>query len=79
MKHRPLKPIPISAAKAIAERYGYDQVIVLGRRVGDAPEPCGEHLTTYGRNRAHCAVAAKIGDFLKFKVMGWTVDSGEGN
>ncbi len=63
-----MKPIPISAAKEIAERYGYDQLIVVARKVGDGG---GEHVTTYGRNKAHCDVAASVGDFLKFKVMGW--------
>ena len=64
-----MKPIPIAAAKAIAERYGYDQVIVIARKVGE-----GEHCTTYGVDKEHCAVAARCGDFLKFKVMGWVKD-----
>jgi len=58
--------IPISAAKQIAEKYGYDQVVVIARAVGE-----GEHVTTYGKDKANCKVAAQIGDFLKFKVMGW--------
>jgi len=74
---RPMHPIPISAAERIAKDYGYDQVIIVARRVGDDPDPNGEHVTTYGRNRDHCAVAARIGDFLKFKIMGWTRDHGE--
>jgi len=61
-----MKPIPISAAKDISQRYGYDQIVVIGRRVGE-----GEHVTTYGRDKANCDVAAKIGDFIKFKIMGW--------
>jgi hypothetical protein len=61
-----MKPIPISAAGAIAVKYGYDQVIVIARKVGE-----GEHVTTYGRDKLHCEVAARIGDFLKFKIMGW--------
>jgi hypothetical protein len=61
-----VKPIPIAAAKRIAENYDYDQVIIIARKVGE-----GEHVTTYGRDRANCDVAAHIGDFLKFKVMGW--------
>ncbi len=62
------KPIPISAARRIAEDYGYHQVIIIARSVG----PDGvEHCTTYGVNKAHCDVAARAGDFLKFKVMGW--------
>lgn len=60
-----MKRIPISAAKAIADNYGYDQVIIIARKVGE-----GEHCTTYGVNKEHCAVAAAAGDFLKFKVMG---------
>jgi hypothetical protein len=61
--------IPIKAAKEIAEKYGYDQVIIYARKTGEGG---GEHLTTYGRDAAHCSVAARIGEFLKYKVMGWT-------
>lgn len=63
-----MKEIPIKAAEHIAKTYGYDQVIILGRKVGDNG---GEHLTTYGINREHCSVAARVGEFLKSKVMGW--------
>lgn len=61
-----MKPIPINAAKQIADKYGYDQVVVIARAVGE-----GEHVTTYGKDKENCAVAASIGNFLKFKVMGW--------
>lgn len=71
----PMKPIPIAAARDIAERYGYDQVIIIGRRVGRGPDPHGEHCTTYGRDKAHCEIAARIGNFLKFKVMGWVEET----
>ena len=63
-----MTPIPIVAARNIAERYGYDQVIIVARKVGN---PGGEHVTTYGKDREHCDVAAKIGDFFKFRLMGW--------
>ena len=66
-----MKPIPIDAAKRIAKLYDYDQVIIIARKVDTATAPGGEHVTTYGTNRAHCHVAAQIGDFLKFKVMNW--------
>jgi hypothetical protein len=66
-----MKRIPIAAAQRIADDYGYDQVIIIARKVGDDPAPHGEHCTTYGVDKTHCAVAARIGDFLKFKVMGW--------
>ena len=60
--------IPIDAAKKIALDYGYDQVIIIGRKVGVGGR---EHCTTYGVNKKHCSVAAKSGDFLKYKIMGW--------
>ena len=62
------KPIPISAARVVAEKYGYDQVIIIARKCGEGGR---EHCTTYGVNKAHCAVAARCGDFLKHEVMGW--------
>lgn len=65
---RPPHPIPIAAARSIAEQYAYDQVVIIARRVGDGGV---EHVTTYGRDKEHCAVAERIGDFLKFKIMGW--------
>ena len=68
---RPLKSIPIAAARRIAEAYGYDQIVIVGRRVGEEHEPHGEHVTTYGVDKANCDVAAKTGDFLKYKIMGW--------
>lgn len=37
------KPIPISAAARIAKDYGYDQVVIIARKVD--PEG-GEHVTT---------------------------------
>ncbi len=68
---REMKRIPISAAKRIADDYGYDQVIVYARRVGDDPDPHGEHVTTYGADKAHCDVAARIGDHLIYNVFQW--------
>ena len=63
-----IKSIPIGAAQGIAKKYDYDQVIIIARKTGDGG---GEHVTTYGKNAEHCDIAARIGDFLKFKVMGW--------
>lgn len=65
-------PIPISAAKRIADKYGYDQVVIVARKVGD--QGC-EHVTTYGVDSANCDVAARTGDFLKYKIMGWRKES----
>jgi hypothetical protein len=58
--------IPIDAGKHIAEAYGYDQVVIVARKVGDR-----EHVTTYGVDKAHCDVAARMGNFFKHKLMGW--------
>jgi hypothetical protein len=70
-----MKPIPISAAKHVAKTYGYDQIIIIGRKVGEDPEPRGEHCTTYGIDKANCNAAARVGNFLKFKVMGWVEEA----
>lgn len=70
-----MKPIPISAARDVAKKYGYDQVIIYARVCHDSPLPHGEHMTTYGKNTEHCGAAAKIGDFLKYKVMGWVEET----
>jgi hypothetical protein len=69
-----MKPIPISAAEHIAKEYGYDQVVIIARKVGNDPDPHGEHVTTYGVDKGHCDVAAHMGNFLKYKVMGWMRD-----
>jgi hypothetical protein len=61
-----MKPIPISAGKRIADEYGYDQVVIVARKVGG-----GEHCTTYGVDKANCDVAARIGDFFKYELMKW--------
>jgi hypothetical protein len=65
-----VKRIPISAAANIAKTYGYDQVIVLARKCGESPLPHGEHITTYGVNKAHCGAAATISKKLQ-QIMGW--------
>lgn len=65
-----MKPIPISAAKEIAERYGYQQVVIVARAIGE-----GEHVTTYGIDKPNCDVAARMGHFFKHKLMGWPENS----
>ena len=62
------KRIPICAAAEISKKYNYDQVVIIARKTGDNGM---EHVTTYGKNKEHCAVAAKIGDFIKYKIMKW--------
>ena len=70
-----MKPIPISAAELIAKKYNYDQVVIFARKVGESPQEHGEHLTTYGVSKAHCAVAARIGTFLRTKILKWTEEN----
>ena len=66
-----MKRIPISAAKEIAEKYGYDQVMIYARKVDDIEDVGGEHMTTYGTTKRHCAAMAQIAKFLQTKIMGW--------
>lgn len=66
------KEIPIFEARALAHLYGYHQVVIIAREVGN---PGNEHVTTYGVDEEHCTVAARIGNFLKVKVMNWAEES----
>ena len=61
-----MKPIPISAARAIAETYDYSQVVIIARAVDG-----GEHVTTYGVDKPNCDAAARIADFVQFEIMKW--------
>jgi hypothetical protein len=73
-----MKRIPIKAAQRIADDYGYDQVIIYARKVGQGPGS-GEHVTTYGVNKDHCNAAGLIGDHLKYKVFGWKEEKNDKN
>ena len=61
-----LQPIPVSAAESIAKSYDYDQVVIIARAIDR-----GESVVTYGKDKENCLVAARIGQFLQGKVMGW--------
>ena len=67
MSKKPV-PIPVTAAKAVAKKYGYDQLVIIGCKTG---ENGLEHVTTYGIDKTHCQIAARMGDYLKYRVMGW--------
>lgn len=58
--------IPIAAAERIGKDRAYDQIIIYARRVG---EPGLEWVTTWGKDRAHCAAAARIGDAIGSQVI----------
>lgn len=70
------KPIPVSAAKRIAEEFDKNQVIIVAwdREFGR------EHVTTYGKTKKECDEAAIGGNFVK-KALGWvsenTIDHNE--
>lgn len=66
-----MKKIPIKAAKQIAEIFGYDQVMIFARKVGEGPDS-GEWMTIYGVNKQHCDAMGQIASFLNEKIMGWT-------
>jgi hypothetical protein len=63
-----MKPITVSAARDLAEHFGYDQVVIIARKVG---VPGGENVVTFGVDEVHRDVAARMGDFLKYRIMGW--------
>lgn len=60
------KPIPIATAERICKAHEADQIIIYARTVG---EGCGEHVTTYGKDKVHCAAAARIGDAIGRQVV----------
>ena len=59
---KPLKRIPINRAKEIAEKYGYEKVIILA--VTEREDRIQFWLTTYGKDKGLCARAKRIGDFF---------------
>lgn len=58
--------IPIAAAKVIAKKYGYTQVII---HAFDS-ETGTQHVTTYGKNLKECEQAAEGGNQIK-RLCGW--------
>ena len=64
-----MTPIPIKAAKMIADKYNYDQIVIIGRKVGEFG---GEHITTYGVTKQHCEIAGRMSKALQ-RFMGWEI------
>jgi hypothetical protein len=60
--------IPVDELEALAKKYNLDQLILVGRKIGENGREC---CTAYGANAEHTAVANDIASFLKYKVMGW--------
>ncbi|MGB1390374.1 MAG: hypothetical protein ACPG61_15970 [Paracoccaceae bacterium] len=63
-----MSKLPIKEARDIAQRHGWDQVIVIARKVGDDGY---EHVVTYGEGSAHCEAAARAGMAVKHHLMKW--------
>lgn len=51
-----------------ADKYDLDQLIIVGRKVGDNGK---EICTSFGRTKDNSEVANDIANFMKYKVMGW--------
>ena len=67
------KRIPITAAKEIAKKYGYEQVIITGF---NSTESIAYHVTTYGVNKEHCKQAEQGGNFIRKAIGGkWIKDN----
>ena len=65
-----MKRIPIAAAKRLAKEYGYEQVIIIARKVNDDGLH-GGWLTTYGKTKKHCDEAAGVGNAMVERILHW--------
>ena len=74
------KNIPISAAKQIAKKYNWNQIIIVGfgdydgNMEGDVATSATTHVTTYGTSIKDCLRAAANGNTLKRHWLKWPED-----
>lgn len=66
-KDSPVK-IQVMEAQRLAELFGYDQIIIIGRRISGQGS---EEVVHYGVDTDNDNAARLIADFLKYKVMRW--------
>jgi hypothetical protein len=59
------KPIPIAAAKRIAQQYDKNQVVIIAQDEAHQKQ----HVTTYGKSLEDSREAAKAGNYFK-KILG---------
>lgn len=52
--------------KTVAEIYGFEQVILIGRREGQP-----DFVASYGDNRASAGFARRLSEFLQHKLTQW--------
>lgn len=72
-RHDSPQLIPPTEAARLCEQYGYDQVIIVARRVGGDGH---EAVTTCGVDPANDEAARLIGEHFKYKVMKWKREDG---
>ncbi len=63
-----MQRIPISALRDIAVKYGWDQLVLVARKVGPGGE---EQVVTYGEGREHSDVAARAGMAIRTHLLRW--------
>ena len=59
--------IPIKAAKEIAKKYRYDQVIILAMNIAENIQS----VTTFGKSVVDADQACRGGNYIKRKILGW--------
>ena len=64
-----IKRVPIAAAKRLAKQYGYEQVIIIARKV--SRDSHGGSMATYGTTRKHCDEAADVGNSMVERILHW--------
>jgi hypothetical protein len=61
------KKIPIKAVKDFANKYGYDQIIIIGFDQSNDTTS----VATYGKTAEDCAQSATAGNFIKEEILNW--------
>ena len=59
-----MKRIPVALAKQIANKYGYEKVVIFAITKDEPKERYMFWVTTYGKTKALCEVAAKTGQYF---------------
>ena len=62
---------PADKAREMAEQFGLDQVIIIGRKRGGS---CFETVTTFGRSDSDARACDMIGTHIKLDIMQWETD-----
>ena len=60
------KEIPISEAKALSKKYGYDQVIILAQNYDSKKKWFSGWRTTYNKDKTKCKFLGKVANILAY-------------